>query len=409
MRLIRLVTVSGEDKPGVSASLLAILAEHKATILDMGQAVIHQTLSLGLLVQVPQDDDWPTVAKELLFRAYELDLTVKFEAIEPETYNRWVGVQGKERHIVTLLGKRFDAEPLARFTRIICDHGLNIDIINRLSGRVPLDSASAPAMACVELSVRGTPRDSTEMRRQFLDLAHETGVDIAFQVDNVYRRNRRLVAFDMDSTLIQAEVIDELAKAAGTGDEVARITELAMRGEIDYQESFRQRLALLKGLDEKSVAEVAERIPLTEGAERLITMLKRLGYKVALLSGGFTYVGERLRKRLGIDYLHANELEILDGVVTGNVSGPIVDGPRKAELLHEIAAIENISLEQVIAIGDGANDLPMLSAAGLGIAFRAKPIVAKSARQAISTVGLDGILYLIGVRDRDTLDEFNRM
>ncbi len=409
MRLIRLVTVSGEDKPGVSASLLAILAEHKATILDMGQAVIHQTLSLGLLVQVPQDDDWPTVANELLFRAYELGLTVKFESIEPETYNRWVGVQGKERHIVTLLGKRLDAEPLARFTRIICDHGLNIDVINRLSGRVPLDSAPAPAMACVELSVRGTPRDSTEMRRQFLDLAHEAGVDIAFQVDNVYRRNRRLVAFDMDSTLIQAEVIDELAKAAGTGDEVSRITELAMRGEIDYQESFRQRLALLKGLDEKSVAEVAERIPLTEGAERLITMLKRLGYKVALLSGGFTYFGERLRKRLGIDYLHANELEMIDGVVTGNVSGPIVDGPRKAELLHEIAAIENISLEQVIAIGDGANDLPMLSAAGLGIAFRAKPIVAKSARQAISTVGLDGILYLIGVRDRDTLDEFNRM
>jgi phosphoserine phosphatase len=404
-----LVTVSGEDKPGVSASLLAILAEHKATILDMGQAVIHQTLSLGLLVQVPQDDDWPTVAKELLFRAYELGLTVKFEAIEPETYNRWVGAQGKERHIVTLLGKRLDAEPLARFTRIICDHGLNIDVINRLSGRVPLDNASAPAMACIELSVRGTPRDSTEMRRQFLDLAHEAGVDIAFQVDNVYRRNRRLVAFDMDSTLIQAEVIDELAKAAGTGEEVARITELAMHGEIDYQESFRQRLSLLKGLDEKSVAEVADRIPLTEGAERLITMLKRLGYKVALLSGGFTYFGERLRKRLGIDYLHANELEMLDGVVTGNVSGPIVDGPRKAELLHEIAAKENISLEQVIAIGDGANDLPMLSAAGLGIAFRAKPIVAKSARQAISTVGLDGILYLIGVRDRDTLDEFNRM
>jgi phosphoserine phosphatase len=389
--------------------LLAILAEHKATILDMGQAVIHQTLSLGLLVQVPQDDDWPTVAKELLFRAYELGLTVKFEAIEPETYNRWVGAQGKERHIVTLLGKRLDAEPLARFTRIICDHGLNIDVINRLSGRVPLDNASAPAMACIELSVRGTPRDSTEMRRQFLDLAHEAGVDIAFQVDNVYRRNRRLVAFDMDSTLIQAEVIDELAKAAGTGEEVARITELAMHGEIDYQESFRQRLSLLKGLDEKSVAEVADRIPLTEGAERLITMLKRLGYKVALLSGGFTYFGERLRKRLGIDYLHANELEMLDGVVTGNVSGPIVDGPRKAELLHEIAAKENISLEQVIAIGDGANDLPMLSAAGLGIAFRAKPIVAKSARQAISTVGLDGILYLIGVRDRDTLDEFNRM
>jgi phosphoserine phosphatase len=228
-------------------------------------------------------------------------------------------------------------------------------------------------------------------------------VDIAFQKDDIFRRNRRLVVFDMDSTLIEAEVIDELAKEAGVGEQVIEITEAAMRGEIDFNESFRRRVALLKGLDASVLERIAERLPLTEGATELVGHLKALGFKTAILSGGFTYFGHFLQQKLGFDYVYANELDIRDGKVTGEVVGTIVNGERKAQLLREIAEKEGVRLEQTIAVGDGANDLPMLSIAGLGIAFRAKPLVRQSAKQAISTLGLDGILYLIGFRDRDSL------
>jgi phosphoserine phosphatase len=234
-----------------------------------------------------------------------------------------------------------------------------------------------------------------------MGLTRELDIDIAFQHDTVYRRSRRLVAFDMDSTLIQTEVIDELARMAGVGDQVAVITEAAMRGELDFQASFRKRVGLLKGLPAEAVQRVADRVPLMDGAERLTSTLSRLGYKMAILSGGFTFVGRGLQRRLGIDYLHANELDIVDGVVTGEVRSEIVDGARKAFHLSAIARAEGLNMEQVIAVGDGANDLPMLQLAGLGIAFRAKPVVRQSARQAISTLGLDGILYLLGVRDRE--------
>ena len=244
-------------------------------------------------------------------------------------------------------------------------------------------------------------RNGEAMRAAFLSIANERNLDIAFQRDSAFRRNRRLVVFDMDSTLIRSEVIDELAMEAGVGDQVAQITEQAMRGELDFNESFRARVALLKGLDEGALERVRDRIQLTEGAKRLVSTLRALGYRTAILSGGFTWFGQWLQQLLGIDYVHANELEIEDGQVTGRVVGQIVNGQRKAELLKEIAAQEGISLEQVIAVGDGANDLPMLGEAGLGIAFRAKPLVKQNAEQAISTLGLDGILYLIGVRDKD--------
>lgn len=402
-REIILINVSGEDRPGVTKSLTTILAEYGAAVLDIGQAVIHDFLTLGLLVEVPQGAKSGPILKDLLFRAHELDIRIRFTPVSEEDYEAWVGQQGKERHTITVLGRRLSAEHIAAVSTVLAEHGLNIDMIHRLSGRLPLREQQHTPYACVELSVRGTPRDAAAMRAAFLEITHTHDVDIAFQADDLYRRNRRLVAFDMDSTLIQAEVIDELAAAAGVGEEVAAITERAMRGEMDFKESLRLRLKQVAGLEESRLAEIAERLPLTEGAERLIQILKKIGFKIAILSGGFTYFGEHLKKRLGVDYVYANELEIKDGRLTGEVVGEIVDGARKAELLRAIAEKENISLHQVIAVGDGANDLPMLSIAGLGIAFRAKPIVKRSARQSLSAAGLDGILYLIGVRDRETM------
>lgn len=402
MHEIILLTLSGEDKPGVTSAITAILANHEVNILDMGQAVIHNTLSLGMLIQVPSEAETSPLLRDLLFQAHALNLQVKFEPVSEGDYQAWVDRQGKQRHIITLLARRISAGHIARVTEIAASHGLNIDNISRLSGRVSLnEDTGSRTRACVEFSVRGMPSDDTALREAFLKAAAELDVDIAFQKDDIYRRNRRLVVFDMDSTLIEAEVIDELAKEAGVGDQVVAITESAMRGEIDFNESFRRRVGLLKGLDAAVLERIAQRLPLTEGVEELVSTLKGLGFKTAILSGGFTYFGRYLQEKLGFDYVYANELDIRDGKVSGEVTGSIVNGERKAQLLREIAEKEGVRLEQTIAVGDGANDLPMLSIAGLGIAFRAKPLVRRSAKQAISTLGLDGILYLIGFRDRD--------
>lgn len=401
MTEILLVNVSGPDRPGVTCAVSQVLAEHGATILDIGQAVIHDTLSLGLLAGVPRPQEVEPAMEELRVALGELGLRVRFEAVSADAYEHWVGQQGKPRHIVTLLGRSILAGYIAQIAQLITGHGLNIDKITRLSGRVPLRAAERPVNACVEFSVRGGSGDLGSLRTSLLELATELDIDIAYQEDNIFRRHRRLVVFDMDSTLIENEVIDELAQRAGVGDQVAAITERAMRGELDFQHSFRERLALLRGLPETVLDEVYQGLTLTEGAEHLIATLKALGYKTAILSGGFTCIGRRLQRRLGIDYLFANELEICDGRVTGAVSGTIVDATRKAELLRELAAREGISLQQTIAVGDGANDLQMLGVAGLGIAFRAKPLVRASAKQSISQLGLDGILYLMGISDRD--------
>jgi phosphoserine phosphatase len=402
MNELILLTLSGSDKPGVTAGITTILAKYDVEVLDIGQAVIHNTLSLGLLLKVPHEAESSPLLRDLLFKAHEMNMVPRFEPVTLEEYQSWVGAQGKSRHIITLLARRISAEHIAKVTEVAARYDLNIDNISRLSGRVSIEEVEEESSkACVEFSVRDMSADEAEVRATLLTLASELGVDIAFQRDDIYRRNRRLVVFDMDSTLIEAEVIDELAKEAGVGDQVSEITEAAMRGEIDFNESFKRRVALLEGLDESVLEGIAQRLKMTEGAEQLMSQLKRTGYKTAILSGGFTYFAKFLQKRLGFDYIHANELDIQDGKVTGKVVGTVVNGERKAELLREIAAKEGVSLEQTIAVGDGANDLPMLSIAGLGIAFRAKPLVRENAKQSISTLGLDGILYLIGFRDRD--------
>ncbi|MDX2180612.1 MAG: phosphoserine phosphatase SerB [Bryobacteraceae bacterium] len=392
------IDVSGPDRAGVTHSLTTILAGAGARVLDIGQAVIHNSLALGILIELTDEMKSSPLLTELLLKAHELGVEIRFTAVTGDDYRRWVEMEGKRRFLVTLLGRDLHAGHLAGVSGIIARGGLNIDGIDRLSARTPLEMQG---QVCVELAISGAAADEDAIRAQLVELTSETGIDIAFQTDDVYRRNRRLVAFDMDSTLIRAEVIDELAKVAGVGEQVAAITESAMRGELDFQASFRKRVGLLKGLPEARLAEVAARIPLMDGAERLVSTLKRLGYKTAILSGGFTFVGRELQKKLGIDYLFANQLDVQNGAVTGEVLPPIIDGARKAQLLREIAASEGLDMQQVIAVGDGANDLPMLRLAGLGIAFRAKPMVRAGARQAISTLGLDGILYLLGVRDRE--------
>jgi phosphoserine phosphatase len=404
VREILLISIAGPDRPGISASLTAALAAHHVNILDVSQAVIHDQLTLGLVIETGGEHDSALLMRAVLFQAHALGLHARFTPVSPDSYHQWMSGQGKSRYIVTLLARKITAEHLAALTGLIANQGLNIDGLQRLSGRVALDGeavSTTQAKACVEFSVRGEALDPDGMRAEFLRLAGEYGIDIAFQKDNAFRRNRRLVCFDMDSTLIDHEVIDELAKAAGVGDQVAAITERAMQGELDFTQSFEARVALLKGLDASVLAEIAQSLRLTEGAEQLIRTLKALGYKTAILSGGFSYFGEYLQQKLGIDYVYANSLEIENGLVTGRVTGQVVDGKRKADLLREIASREAVNLEQVIAVGDGANDLPMLSIAGLGIAFRAKPLVKATAKQSISTLGLDSILYLLGVRDRD--------
>ena len=400
MNNILLISISGEDQPGLTAGITAILAEHSVNILDIGQAVIHATLSMGVLVEVPQDSNEGQVADAIEGYVRQHSMRVRISPVSEDSYGQWVQGQGRARYIITLLARKITADQLARVTAVVSRHGLNIDGINRLSGRIPLGELPALSKACVEFSVRGLLQDANAFRRDLLETAGVLEVDLAFQEDNMYRRNRRLVAFDMDSTLIEAEVIDELASLAGVGEQVSAITERAMRGEMDFSESFRARVALLQGLEEGALQQVANQLKITEGAEHLIATLRTLGYKTAILSGGFTYFAQHLQNRLGMDYVYANELDIVDGVVSGNIKGVIVDGARKAELLRQLAREEDIDLQQVIAVGDGANDLPMLSIAGLGIAFRAKPLVKQSAEQSISTLGLDAILYLLGFSDK---------
>ncbi|GGW62607.1 phosphoserine phosphatase [Winogradskyella epiphytica] len=397
---IFLLNITGQDKPGLTSSLTGVLAEYDAKVLDIGQANIHDTLSLGILFEIKSGKDSAAVLKDLLFKAYELGITAKFSPISLDDYEEWVDQQGKDRYIVTIMGEKLAAKQISEVTKVISAKNLNIDSIKRLTGRTSLVKQDDYPRASIQLSIRGKIGDKVDFTRKFMEISSELDFDIAFQVDNIFRRNRRLVCFDMDSTLIQTEVIDELAELAGVGDQVRAITESAMQGEIDFNESFKRRMKLLKGLSEDVLHDVAVNLPITKGAKRLIDTLHYYGFKTAILSGGFTYFGKYLQKELDIDYVYANQLEIKDGVLTGGYIGEIVDGNKKAEYLKLLAEKMEIDIGQTIAVGDGANDLPMLNLAGLGIAFHAKPKVKDNAQNSISSIGLDGVLYLLGYHDR---------
>lgn len=394
-----LIRITGQDRPGLTAAAMEILARYNARILDIGQADIHSTLSLGILIRIDELHSGQ-VMKELLFKAEELNVNIGFSPISDDEYESWVDHQGKNRYILTVIGRTLSAKQIAAATKIIADQGLNIDFIRRMTGRISIKHPERNVRSCIEFSLRGNPKNRSLMQSKLMHLASEQEIDFSFQRDDMYRRMRRLICFDMDSTLIQTECIDELAMRAGVGDKVKAITERAMRGGIDFKESFTQRVSLLKGLDVSVMKDIADHLPITEGADRLMSVLKRCGYKIAILSGGFTYFGEQLRRRYGIDYVYANELEIDEnGKLTGRYIGDIVDGKRKAELLKLIAQVEQVNLAQTIAVGDGANDLPMISEAGLGIAFHAKPRVKATAQQSINNIGLDGVLYFLGFKD----------
>jgi phosphoserine phosphatase len=382
-----LITVTGKDHPGITARLTAILAGEQVRLLDIDQVVVRDQLILCFNVELTGSRD---VLKELLFAGKELGVDVDFRPVDPDAAEQ---LPPAVRYVVTAIGPTLSSQELHRLSSVLAAHNANIERISRLSEG---DVRSLE----IHLTL-GLEDQADALKRDLLELAVDSTFDVALQKENLYRRSKRLVVMDMDSTLITIEVINELARAKGVVEQVSAITERAMLGEMDYDESLRQRVALLEGLDVAVLKKIASELPLTEGAERLIGVLKRLGYRTAVISGGFSVAAEALKARLGIDYAYSNVLEVRGGKLTGRVAGAIVNARRKAELLELVAQAEGVLLDQTIAVGDGANDLLMLQRAGLGIAFRAKPKLREAADTSISQSGLDAILYLLGISARE--------
>lgn len=383
-----LVTVTGRDRPGVTATLTGILAKEGATLHDIEQVVVQGQLTLCLLIGIARSRD---ALKELLLAAKELGMDLDFQVVGGD------GVADAAPRgpmvVVTAIAPTLSPADLNAIAATLAARGANIEKIARLS---------EGALASVEILAQMPPAaERDRLKRELLAVATRSSFDIAVQREGLYRRSKRLIVLDMDSTLIRIEVIDELARAHGVGAEVSAITERAMRGEMNYDESLRQRVALLEGLDAQVLDRIAGSLPLNDGAERLIRVLKRLGYKIGILSGGFSRAADALKQRLAVDYAFSNQLEAEGGRLTGRVTGPVVNAERKAELLEVIARLEGIVLDQVVAVGDGANDILMLERAGLGIAFRAKPKLREAADTALSGSGLDAILYLLGMTARE--------
>lgn len=389
-KLSLLITAKGADSPGITSSLTSIIAEADVAILDIEQVVIHNLLTLSILVELNEKEKKPLLS-DLLYRSRELNLDLDFRLITD--HDTIINRFPVNTYVITCLGDYIPTKAIASITSTLFKNSMNIEKVGKLAWG---------QLCCLEISASATQEISPkELTGYLLDISHENNIDIAVQLESIYRKSKRMVFIDMDSTLIQVEVIDELASVAGEGEKVKNITERAMNGEIDFNESLRERVSLLKGLSEKDLESVYHSIPFTQGAENLIKVLKQLGYKTAVISGGFDYFTQKFKNRLGLDYAFSNRLEIIDGKLTGKVLGKIVDGARKAELLEKICDLEKISADQVIAIGDGANDLPMLGKAGLGIAFNAKKVVREAANYSISHRSLDSILYLLGIKESE--------
>ncbi len=388
-----LITVSGQDAPGITSELTGILSQGKLSILDIGQAVIHGLLSLSILFEMGSDKEDKTIIKDLLFKAHELGMKLEFRVMTSQLLEKTQSRAKAYRYAVTLIAPQITATALHEVTAAMAKYRVNIDEIERLS---------EGEFGCVELLVSSSEEiDRRALKKELLEIANQQRVDIALQAEGLYRRSKRLVVFDMDSTLIQNEVIDEFARECGRYEEVSEVTHAAMKGKMEFDESLRLRVEKLKGLSTAQIDAVFSRIELTHGAADLIRVLKKLGYKTALISGGFACIADRFKEKLGIDYAYANVLEMHQGKATGKVLPPIVNAQRKADLLELIAQQENIHADQVIAIGDGANDIPMLERAGLGIAFNAKPLVREHADFSINQKNLRSILYLMGISGRD--------
>jgi len=398
-----LITLSGRNTFRAVEEVLSLLGSLGAYILDIRQAIVLDAISLATVAEFSPTLSEEELTKELLFVCHKNGLHLNFQRITSLDMPHLSLEKGRKKYIITLVGNYLYATHLSTVLGVLHPFGAKIDSIKRLSPIKPLNKKHAEGVCAIELMVEGEDLDISTIRKRFLELSREMNIDMGIQEDTPYRRHRRLIAFDMDSTLIQTEVIDELARLKGVKEEVSLITEMAMRGEIDFKESLRKRVRMLEGLEVSRLKEVAEGLPLTEGAHKLIQNLKVLGYKIAIISGGFTFFGNHLKKKLGIDYVCANRLEIREGRLTGRILGEIIDGEKKAQLLRQIAKKEKISLEQVIAVGDGANDLPMLNLAGLGIAFRAKPVVQEGAKQSLTNMGLDAILYFIGLTETEAV------